>query len=550
MRVLVIGCGLVGKELAGQLRADGHHVIGTTTTPGKVDDLKQHCDEVKVLRGSDKDKVHAAAEGCDAIAVCAGPAAQQAMTPEQRKATYHKILVETAESAATAPISGPIVAISSLSVYGDAADHLALIDEDAPVTDADDASPAAFQGAERAYRAHAPSRHAIFRCSDIMGGDDPPIELKLKMAHQVFKGNVPFQDRALFYRVHQMDVVRAIKYAIDHKLNGTFNLTHEEVPPSNADFFNAICDQEGLPHLQFRNELKQPGKPVSVKRILDTGFRFEHTEPERMPEAGQKVKSRTVTKKELDFVARDTVQAVLKEIVEAFDLKEHKGEDDGSFATLKASGGPLEGMKVGELRVFSGGPIHKLVYSGMTVEEFGMDTHQIWAYTAPDSALPHFTIDAAISPNTEGTFHIGVDLIPRLDLGASLRYLQQAFQPLQETYTEFQGESENGAATSVGPMQYALRSPYMMAAFASKQGMKDDVKHVQGYLKHWIKLLKEGLNPEAQAEAQWQNPAQRDALNRKAIFNPETNMVWGLLDKLIGEGQGQLVRDTLSSQDI
>ena len=99
-------------------------------------------------------------------------------------------------------------------------------------------------------------------------------------------------------------------------------------------------------------------------------------------------------------------------------------------------------------------------------------------------------------------------------------------------------------------MQYALRSPYMMAAFASKQGMKDDVKHIDGYLNHWIKLLKEGLSAEAQAEAEWQYPAKRDELNRKAIFNPETNMVWGLLDRLIGEAQGKLVRDTLSSQSI
>ena len=49
MRVLIVGCGLVGKELARQLRADGHHVIGTTTTPGKVAALQEVCDEVAVL---------------------------------------------------------------------------------------------------------------------------------------------------------------------------------------------------------------------------------------------------------------------------------------------------------------------------------------------------------------------------------------------------------------------------------------------------------------------------------------------------------------------
>ena len=35
MRVLIVGCGLVGRELARQLRAEGDYVIGTTTTPRK-----------------------------------------------------------------------------------------------------------------------------------------------------------------------------------------------------------------------------------------------------------------------------------------------------------------------------------------------------------------------------------------------------------------------------------------------------------------------------------------------------------------------------------
>ena len=84
MRILVIGCGLVGTALADRLRGAGHVVVGTTTRAEKVEALLAHCDQVEVLRGSERDKVHRAAADCDAIVVCAGPAAQQAMTPEQR----------------------------------------------------------------------------------------------------------------------------------------------------------------------------------------------------------------------------------------------------------------------------------------------------------------------------------------------------------------------------------------------------------------------------------------------------------------------------------
>ena len=284
MRVLVIGCGLVGRELASQLKSDGHYVIGTTTSVDKVESLEAYCDEIRVLRGGERDKVHAAAQGCDAIAVCAGPNAKQAMTPEQRRNTYREILVETARSAASAPIDGPVVALSSLTVYGDAANHLNLIDEDAPLTDSEDASPSCFKAAEQVYRSDAPTRHVIFRCSDITGGEDPPIEAKLKMAHDFFGGHVPFEDQALFYRVHQLDVVRAMKHAIYHTMNGTFNLTHEAPAPQNAEFFNAVCDQEGLPRLTFLNQIKAPAQPVSVQRLLETGFTLEFTEAEQMPE--------------------------------------------------------------------------------------------------------------------------------------------------------------------------------------------------------------------------------------------------------------------------
>ena len=277
MRILIVGCGLVGTELARSLRADGHHVIGTTTTAAKVARLSEVCDEVAVLAGGDREKVHAAAAGVDAIVVTAGPAAAQAMTVEQRQRTYRQVLVDTAESVSSVPGTPHLVMLSSLSVYGDAANHLELIDESAPLTTSDDPSPAMFQEAERTYRAAAGDRLTVFRCADITGGEDPPIADKVRMAHQVLGGSVPFHDEALFYRVHMLDVVRAIKYVLDHDVLGTFNLTHAEVPPMMAPYFDALSAIDGLPPLKYRNELRAPTVPVSVDALLATGFRFEHT---------------------------------------------------------------------------------------------------------------------------------------------------------------------------------------------------------------------------------------------------------------------------------
>ena len=52
MHIFILGMGHVGKALAARLRAEGHRVTGSTTTPDKVSELEQHADKVVVLRGS------------------------------------------------------------------------------------------------------------------------------------------------------------------------------------------------------------------------------------------------------------------------------------------------------------------------------------------------------------------------------------------------------------------------------------------------------------------------------------------------------------------
>ena len=276
MRVLVLGAGLVGRELATRLTQQGHEVVATTTTPEKVEALQEIAAEVHVLRGSDAEAVAKAAAGADAVVVCAGPDARKSMTAEERAATYDEVLVQTARSVvAGAPDTARIVALSSLSVYGDAADGLEEVTEDAPLTTADDASPQKFQEMERIYLDRPGS--VVFRCADIFGGQDLPIAEKVRFAHTVLGGSVPFTGDALLYRVHVDDVIAAIEHALSNDLAGVFNLTHADVPATNRERFDAIGAELGLGSLTFRDELKAPAVPVSVDRLADAGFVTRHT---------------------------------------------------------------------------------------------------------------------------------------------------------------------------------------------------------------------------------------------------------------------------------
>ena len=271
MKVLVIGAGFVGSAVAHRLGEAGHHVTVTTTTPAKVPDLETRFGDVVVLRGSDREAVAAAMIGNDAVVVTAGPSAAQAMTPEDRQATYQEILVETAASVVAAGGDAHLVALSALSVYGGAADHLDEVTEDSPVTDSPDASPRCFLAMEHTYLSAA-ERACVFRCGDVFGEGDPPIAAKVAMAHEYLGGSVPFSGDALFYRLLVEDATAAIAHALDHRLTGLFNLTHPEVPPTNAALFDAVGAEQDLPTLTYRDEIAAPTRPISVARLEATGF--------------------------------------------------------------------------------------------------------------------------------------------------------------------------------------------------------------------------------------------------------------------------------------
>ena len=82
----------------------------------------------------------------------------------------------------------------------------------------------------------------------------------------------------------------------------------------------------------------------------------------------------------------------------------------------------MDGSPVGAHRVLARDGVAALVYVGMTVEAFGLDSHMCFAFTPGGAAqCPHFTVDSVLA-GPHYAFHL--DLIPRLDPGANLAYIR------------------------------------------------------------------------------------------------------------------------------
>jgi hypothetical protein len=204
---------------------------------------------------------------------------------------------------------------------------------------------------------------------------------------------------------------------------------------------------------------------------------------------------------------------------------------------------PMSPAPVGSLRLFTGEKVHKMVYIGLVVPPIGLDSHMIFAFTRPEVCIPHFTLDSVMA-GPHFAFHL--DLIPRADLGANLKYMNAVFDTLTPLF-EAAKKIEGLTPAQLGPKQYALMSPWMLAYRASESAFEQIQTPVNGYLEHWFNLVENGIPEDAVPTGDF---VLRDRLNRNAIFDPEVDKVWAQVERLVGAEMGAKMREILRNQDV
>jgi hypothetical protein len=229
----------------------------------------------------------------------------------------------------------------------------------------------------------------------------------------------------------------------------------------------------------------------------------------------------------------------LDKIVARFSLQ----EVGAPYQTLS---NPVFPQPLGVCRVFAGERVHKTVYIGLNFPPAGLDSHMIFAFTAPESNVPHFTLDSVLA-GPHFAFHL--DLIPRVDLGANLDYMNAAFQPLTPEFHAAK-KIEGLTAAQLSPRQYAIMSPWMLAYRANESAFTQVEPHVNNYLGHWFKLVESGVSAEIAAGGGGAQLAARDQLNRNAIFNPEVDPVWAQIDRMLGADVSAQLREVLRNQNV
>ncbi|CAA0081953.1 Uncharacterised protein [Zhongshania aliphaticivorans] len=233
-------------------------------------------------------------------------------------------------------------------------------------------------------------------------------------------------------------------------------------------------------------------------------------------------------------------EKVLNTIVDKFSLTEELSADGEAFLPL-FSQLPMHQGSVGYMRKFTGNPLFQVVTSSIVVPALQLDSHMVFAFTPSDSAVPHFTVDS-VCAGEHHAFHL--DLIPRMDLGSQLTYMNEVFLPLTESWER--GSSIEGLSRAhLSPRQLGIMSPWMLANRATESAFEEITAVVDDYLEHWFSLLEKGVSAEALNGVTSEELIARDARNKFAIFNADVDPVWQRIAPLVGEEAASKQIETL-----
>jgi hypothetical protein len=241
-------------------------------------------------------------------------------------------------------------------------------------------------------------------------------------------------------------------------------------------------------------------------------------------------------------LARDLADRTIARLVDRHGLREQEGDAGGPYLPLP---GQVPGAE-GTCRVWAGDAVERVVYVGLGFPPAELDSHMVFAFTPAESLVPHFTLDS-VQASGMRAFHL--DLVPRVDLGSQLNYLDHVFAPLTGPYEK--GRTLPGLTEAdLSPRQLALMSPWMLAYRADDAAFTAIEEFVHAYLDHWGELLDEGVAAATVEGMVSSEIAERDRRNRTALFNPDVDPVWAKIEPLIGAEAGEHIRELLRGAEL
>lgn len=285
MKIAIVGAAYTGLAAAAHLKAAGHQLTVTTTNPQRVPELEKVADRVVIMRGSDRVRMRELLADQDVLLLTmAGGMVERdgkyIMDIDLYRDAYTGTAESVVESIQAANKLKQIIFTGSWSAYGNAG-GAAVVTEDTPATPASPFAQVFIDTEQLLISIQTPQRRVcVYRTGTIYGPQVGYVPRGLRAQTLPMAGQaVPFDGGAPAAIVHRDDVVRALVFAVEHKLSGIYNLIND-VSDTKEQFFGAITEAAHVAPIKWIAPGTGP-RSLSNQKIKDAGFEFADPDASR-----------------------------------------------------------------------------------------------------------------------------------------------------------------------------------------------------------------------------------------------------------------------------
>ncbi|MFH7030294.1 MAG: NAD-dependent epimerase/dehydratase family protein [Heteroscytonema crispum UTEX LB 1556] len=266
MNIAIIGCGYVGYAVAKYWQQKMTLVVtATTTTPERISELQAVAQKVVLVHGNDAEKLKSVLQNQDVVLLSIAP--KQANAYEETYLNTANTLVSVIKETSVKQI----IYTGTFSVYGD--QKGTLVDEETPVAPITENAKILNETEKVLLSASSEKLHVcILRLGGIYGPGRELVKIYSRVPGTTRPGNG--EEPANW--IHLDDIVAAIEFARQHRLQGIYNLTDDE-NLTNRQVIERVLEEHNLPKVIWDSSLKS-NRPYHVKvsnqKIKDAGYKF------------------------------------------------------------------------------------------------------------------------------------------------------------------------------------------------------------------------------------------------------------------------------------
>ncbi|MBC7487222.1 MAG: nucleoside-diphosphate sugar epimerase [Cytophagaceae bacterium] len=263
--VSILGCGWLGLPLAESLVQAGYHIKGSTTHADKAVLLQAKGIHPYVIDLSSSTAFTGAADFFDTdILVVLVPPRSKTQNP----GVYLSQMQQLAEVIVLYPRIQQLLYTSSTSVYPD---RSGLVKEE-EISLPEQSAHSELVAVENIFLSVLNLSVTIARLGGLTGGS------RLLVRH--FAGKKELSGG--YYPVnllHQQDAVNSIRFLLEKRLTGVFNVCSPE-HPYKKDFYTRLAKRFHMALPEFKEEDQQEGKTINVSKLEKAGYLFSYRTPD------------------------------------------------------------------------------------------------------------------------------------------------------------------------------------------------------------------------------------------------------------------------------